>query len=52
MFVMIEDGQVIQGVEIIKPNVHKVCKLGANVIGGSTSSLTTTFLPKSNKLAL
>ncbi len=53
MFVMIRDGQLIQGVEIIKPNVQKVyVKLGANVIGGTASSLATTFLLKSNKLAL
>jgi len=36
---------VIQGAKIIKANVQKVCKLGANVIGGFASSLATTFLP-------
>jgi hypothetical protein len=34
-----------QGVKIIKPNVWKVYRLGANVIGGFASSLVTTFLP-------
>ncbi len=42
--VMIGNGQVTQGVEIIKPNVRKVYKLGANVIGGSASSLATMLL--------
>ena len=28
------DGQVTQGNEIVKPNVRKVRKIGANAIGG------------------
>ncbi len=43
--VMIRNGQVTQGAKIIKPNVKKIYRLGANVIGGNTSSLTTTLLP-------
>jgi hypothetical protein len=34
-----------QGFKIIKPNMQKVYRLGVNVIGGSASSLVTTFLP-------
>ncbi len=52
MFLMIGDGQVTQGVEIIKPNMQKNYKLGVNVIGGCTNSLVATFLPTSNKLTL
>lgn len=32
--IIIGDGQVTLGAEIIKPNVRKVRRLGANVIGG------------------
>lgn len=32
--IIIGDGQVTLGNEIIKPNVRKVRRLGANVIGG------------------
>lgn len=43
--VMIGDGQVTQGAEIIKPNVRKVRRLGANVIGGFAGLLATAPLP-------
>jgi ATP-dependent HslUV protease subunit HslV len=41
--VMIGDGQVTQGAEIIKPNVRKVRRLGANVIGGFAGATADSF---------
>jgi ATP-dependent protease HslVU (ClpYQ) peptidase subunit len=37
--IIIGDGQVTLGNEIIKPNVRKVRRLGANVIGGFAGQL-------------
>ncbi len=39
MFVMIRDGQLIQGAESSNLMCKKFVKLGANVIGGTASSL-------------
>jgi ATP-dependent HslUV protease subunit HslV len=40
---MIGDGQVTQGAEIVKPNVKKVRRIGAGVIGGFAGATADAF---------
>ena len=41
--VVIGDGQVTQGAEVVKPNVRKVRRIGADVIGGFAGATADAF---------